>query len=257
MEELRLKARIAALYEGKSETAERFRYGLLIADIATVLFLVVVTYFHGAPWTRWADLAFGIYLGLDYLARLWIAPKKGAFVFNLLNIADLIAMASLIFPLVGKLSFLRSLRILRVLRTYRVQKTLREDFPVFRKHEDVILSAVNLIIFVFIMTELVFVTQVDINPEVKNFLDAMYFTITTLTTTGFGDVTLIGEHGRLISILIMVFGVSLFLRLIQTMFRPSKVRFTCEDCGLFLHEADAVHCKHCGSVLNIPSDGHV
>lgn len=258
MEELRLKGRIAALYEGKSETAERFRYALLIADIATVLFLVVVTYFHGEPWLRWADLLFGIYLALDYLARLWIAPRKGAFVLNLLNLADLVAMISLIVPVVGgTLTFLRSLRILRVLRTYRVQQTLREDFPVFKRHEDVILSAVNLVIFVFIMTEMVFVTQVEINPGVENFLDAMYFTITTLTTTGFGDITLQGEHGRLISILIMVFGVSLFLRLIQTIFRPSKVRYTCEDCGLFLHESDAVHCKHCGAVLNIPSDGHV
>lgn len=85
----------------------------------------------------------------------------------------------------------------------------------------------------------------------------MYFTVTTLTTTGFGDITLKGEVGRLLSILIMVFGVSLFLRLIQTMFRPSKVRFTCQQCGLFLHEADAVHCKHCGAVLNIPSAGDV
>lgn len=258
MRERSLKARIGALYEGRSAAAERFRYALLLADIATVLFLVVVTYYQGAPWIRWADLAFGLYLGLDYLARLWIAPKKGPFVLNLLNLADLVAMASLIIPLVGgTLSFLRSLRILRVLRTYRVQKTLREDFPVFRRHEDVILSAVNLAIFVFVMTELVFVTQVSINPEVGNFLDALYFTVTTLTTTGFGDVTLRGEHGRLISILIMVFGVSLFLRLIQTIFRPSKVRFTCQDCGLFLHEADAVHCKHCGAVLNIPSDGSV
>ncbi|MBX9458356.1 MAG: potassium channel family protein [Rhizobium sp.] len=258
MEELRLKARIAALYEGKSETAERFRYGLLLADITTVLFLVVVTFYHGEPWIVWVDFAFGLYLGLDYLARFWISSRKGAFVLNLLNIADLIAMVSLFIPLVGgTLSFLRSLRILRVLRTYRVQKTLREDFPLFKRHEDVILSAVNLVIFLFVMTELVFVTQVTINPEVENFLDAMYFTVTTLTTTGFGDITLKGEHGRLISILIMVFGVSLFLRLIQTMFRPSKVRFTCQDCGLFLHEADAVHCKHCGAVLNIPSDGSV
>lgn len=36
----------------------------------------------------------------------------------------------------------------------------------------------------------------------------------------------------------MVFGVSLFLRLIQTMFRPNKMRYTCQHCGLFLHEAD-------------------
>ena len=76
MEELRLKARIAALYEGKSEAAERFRYALLIADIATVLFLVVVTYFHGAPWIKWVDLLFGIYLGVSMWAGLWLRDPR-------------------------------------------------------------------------------------------------------------------------------------------------------------------------------------
>ena len=90
MEELRLKARIAALYEGKSEAPERFRYALLIADIATVLFLVVVTYFHGAPWIKWVDLLFGIYLGLDYLARFWIASKKCRTVSRLVGISALL-----------------------------------------------------------------------------------------------------------------------------------------------------------------------
>jgi voltage-gated potassium channel len=33
------------------------------------------------------------------------------------------------------------------------------------------------------------------------------------------------------------------------------VRYECPDCGLFLHENDAVCCKHCGKVLNIASDG--
>jgi voltage-gated potassium channel len=258
MEEWRLRGRIAALYEGNSAQAHTFRYCLLLADIATILFLVATTFYHGARWVMYIDLALGVYIALDYFARLWIANRTRDFILNPLNLTDLVSMLSMFAPLIGtNLSFLRSLRILRLLRSYRLQKRLRADFPFFQQHEDVILSAVNLVVFLFIMTELVFVTQVRINPQVNNFLDAMYFTVTTLTTTGFGDVTLKGEIGRLLSIVIMVFGVSLFLRLIQTMFRPSKVRFTCEDCGLFLHENDAVHCKHCGAVLNIPSDGHV
>jgi voltage-gated potassium channel len=177
-------------------------------------------------------------------------------VINPLNLADLVALISFLAPLLGEyFAFLRSLRVLRLLRSYRLQKRLREDFPYFRRNEDIILSAVNLFVFIFVMTEVVFVSQVHSNPNVRNFLDAMYFTITTLTTTGFGDITLQGETGRLLSILIMVFGVSLFLRLIQTMFRPSKVRYTCSQCGLFLHERDAVHCKHCGAILNIPNEG--
>ena len=258
MADLRLKARIAALYEGNSRAANRFRYILLLIDFITILFLVVTTFHHGSEWTMWVDIILGAYIALDYFARLWIAPRKREFVLNPINIADFISMLSLLAPLVGfSLSFLRSLRIIRVLRSYRLQKRLRQDFAFFREHEDVVLSAINLLIFLFIMTEIVFVSQVSINPQVANFLDALYFTVTTLTTTGFGDITLKGEFGRLLSIIIMVFGVSLFLRLIQTIFRPAKVRFTCDACGLFLHDSDAVHCKHCGKVLNIPSDGVV
>ena len=53
----------------------------------------------------------------------------------------------------------------------------------------------------------------------------------------------------------MIVGISLFLRLAQAVFRPGgKVRHPCPRCGLQRHDADAVHCKACGLVLNIPND---
>ncbi|HKU70347.1 MAG TPA: hypothetical protein VJQ51_05875, partial [Burkholderiales bacterium] len=64
-----------------------------------------------------------------------------------------------------------------------------------------------------------------------------------------------GPGGRILAVIIMVVGVGLFLRLLQSIFRPNKVRFECPDCALRLHDADAVHCKHCGRVLPIPDDG--
>ena len=253
-----LKEKISDLYEGNAPQAHRFRYMLLITDIIVIAFLIVSTFFYGHAVIEWLDVMFGVYLALDFFARVWISRSKPAFFLSPLNIADFVAMISFLAPLLGEnFAFLRGLRVLRLLRSYRLQSKLRQDFAYFRRHEDVIMSATNLFIFIFLMTELVFVTQVRSNPHVTNFLDAMYFTIAALTTTGFGDVTLQGQSGRLLSIIIMIFGVSLFLRLIQTMFRPSKVRFTCDKCGLFLHENDAVHCKHCGAVLNIPSDGAV
>lgn len=251
-----LKTKIESLYEGDSREAHNFRYTLLIIDAITILFLIISTFFYGVIYIEWADIFFGTYLALDYLARLWISPRKFNFMLHPLNLADAAAMLSFLAPLLGEsFAFLRGFRILRLLRSYRLQNKLRQDFAYFKKNEDVIISATNLFVFIFIMTELVFVTQVGHNEEVRNFIDAMYFTIATLTTTGFGDVTLDGQLGKILSIVIMIFGVSLFLRLIQTIFRPSKVRFTCDSCGLFLHESDAVHCKHCGKVLNIASDG--
>lgn len=256
MRHLTSKDRLNELYHGPSRAAHRFRYALLAIDMVTVAFLIVSTFFYGAPVIEWLDLLFGLYLAMDYAARIWIAPRRFAFIINPLNIADLVAMLSFLAPLLGEnFAFLRALRILRLLRSYRLQSKLRQDFAYFRRHEDIILSATNLLMFVFIMTELVFVTQVNINPNVTNFLDAMYFTTAALTTTGFGDITLEGKNGRMLTIVIMIFGVSLFLRLVQTIFRPSKVRYACRQCGLFLHENDAVHCKHCGSMLNIPNEG--
>jgi voltage-gated potassium channel len=103
----------------------------------------------------------------------------------------------------------------------------------------------------------VYVTQHLINPQISNYVDALYFTITTLTTTGFGDITPKDPGGRLLAVVIMLVGVSLFLRLLQAIFRPNKVRFECPDCGLMAHDIDAVHCKHCGRVLHIKDEGAV
>jgi voltage-gated potassium channel len=253
-----LKQRIAELYEGSSKTARRFRYTLLVLDLVTILFLIGSTFFYGNDIVEGIDTLFGIYITLDFFLRFWIANKKPVFFLSPLNLADLVVIVSFLAPLLGEnFAFLRSLRMLRLLRSYRLQDSLRKDFLYFRQHEDIIMSATNLFIFIFIMTELVFVTQVGDNPNIHNFLDAMYFTIAALTTTGFGDVTLQGDAGRVLSIIIMIFGVTLFMRLIQAIFRPSKVRSVCDACGLFLHEHDAVHCKHCGKVLAIPSDGNV
>jgi voltage-gated potassium channel len=105
------------------------------------------------------------------------------------------------------------------------------------------------------LRHLVYATQEAGNPAIENYADALYFTVTTLTTTGFGDITLTGTTGRLLSVLIMIFGVSLFIRLAQTVFRPAKLHYDCPDCGLSRHDADAVHCKHCGAVIKLPTEG--
>jgi voltage-gated potassium channel len=57
--------------------------------------------------------------------------------------------------------------------------------------------------------------------------------------------------------MIMIFGVTLFLRLVQVLLRPDKVRFPCPVCALQRHDRDAVHCKACGTVLNIPDEGAI
>jgi voltage-gated potassium channel len=120
----------------------------------------------------------------------------------------------------------------------------------------VIHAALNLAVFVFMISAVVYVTQREINPKIEDFVDALYFTVAALSTTGFGDITLLGStSGELLSIAMMFVGITLFFRLAQAAFRPSgKVLHPCPQCGLQRHEPDAVHCKACGQVLNIPND---
>jgi len=252
-----LRSKVKALYEGRSDKAIRFRYGLLAFDIATVLFLVVSSFFNSSA-IEIADAVIGVIILADVLARLWISDSRLRTLLHPLGIIDLIVVFSLLAPIVGEgFAFLRVLRMLRLLRSYELLARLRMDFPWFRRNEQMALSALNLAIFMFIMTAIVYETQHASNPKIANYLDALYFTVTALTTTGFGDIVLEGPWGRLISVVIMIFGVSLFLRLVQVMLRPLKVIHKCPQCGLKRHEYDAVHCKACGHILNIEDEGAI
>jgi voltage-gated potassium channel len=246
---------IRNLYEGDSITAQRFRYGLLIFDVATILFLIASSFLHWGG-TEYLDYVIGSLILADVIARVWISNAPWKTLLHPFGLLDLVVVVSLLAPLVGEgLAFLRVARTVRLLRSYQLLHRLRKDFTWFVRHEQTVLSALNLGIFIFIMTAIVYETQHKTTPDIANYADALYFTVSALTTTGFGDIVLPGTSGRMIAIVIMTFGVSLFLRLIQVMLRPTKILHKCSHCGLKRHEVDAVHCKACGNLLNIEDEG--
>jgi voltage-gated potassium channel len=245
------------IYFGSGTECYRFRYGVLAFDIATILFIIVSSFLPRDPVLEWIDFFFGIVLLIELLARLFASRKVSRELLHPATWADVVAIASFLAPLVGEgAGFLRVLRTLRLLHSYQVVARLRADSRWFRSNEEVVVAIVHLAVFLYVMSAVVYETQHWSNPGIQNYVDALYFTVTALTTTGFGDITLAGTSGRLISVVIMIFGVTLFLRLVRSLLRPNKVRFPCPVCGLQRHEPDAVHCKACGTVLNIPDEGH-
>jgi voltage-gated potassium channel len=245
-------------YDSDTRDGHRFRYGLLAFDITTILFIVVSSFLPRTEAVEWLDMIFGIAILADLTARLLISRKRLRELAHPATWADMIAAVSFLAPVVGEAAgFLRILRTVRLLHTYQLLARLRRDSHWFRRHEDVILAAVHLSVFIFIMTGVVYETQHQSNPGIANYADALYFTVTALTTTGFGDITLPGTLGRLISVVIMILGVTLFLNLARAVLQPAKVRFRCPTCGLLRHEPDAVHCKACGELLNIPDEGRI
>lgn len=251
-----IRARLTALYEGDGPAARAYGYFLLAFDISMIVYVVVSSFYIGAITIEITDVLLGIFIVFDFVARIIVSRNRWHAIFNPAGMADVVVILSLLAPIAGEgFAFLRVVRTLRLLRSYHLLKQLRGDFLYFRRNEATLFAIINLGLFIFVTTALVFETQHGSNPEIRNYADALYFTVTTLTTTGFGDITLPGPTGRLLSVAIMIFGVSLFVRLIQVLFRPPKVDYECPDCGLARHDPDAIHCKHCGRVLHIRSEG--
>ena len=234
----------------------RFRYGLLAFDIVTVLFIVGTTFIPRNNVVEMLDVVFGVLILADFASRIFISNRRVRDLTHFSTLADVAAIASFLAPVVGEgVGFLRILRTIRLLRSYHLLSQLRADSAFFRRHEEVFFAVTNLAVFIFIMTGVVYETQHYSNTLIVNYADALYFTVAALTTTGFGDITLPGTTGRMITVVIMIFGVTLFFNLARALISPNKVRFACPDCGLQRHDADAVHCKACGRLLNIPDEG--
>ena len=245
------------LYHGESKAAIRFRFALLTVDLATITFFVVLSMAAvQAQWVNILNYVIAVYLIADVTARGVLRKRRLLFLVWPTTIADILVVISLLLvPFVQSLAFLRLLRALRLLQSYHMVRDLRRIYPFFRKNESVIHAVLNLLVFIYIVSALVLVLQTGRNPMIGNYLDALYYTVTTLTTTGFGDIVLTGRSGKMLSIVIMIAGFALFLRLIQTIFRPPQVKHRCPDCGLTEHDCDAVHCKHCGRVIDIETEG--
>lgn len=251
-----LRRAVRGLYYGDSRTARVFRYALLAFDIVTVAFFIVSSMVAHEGAFIVVDLAIAALLVVDYLARATAANRPWRFPLRFDSLVDLVVIGSLLAPLfLHNFAFLRVVRMLRLLRSYHLLKQLRDTSKWFRRHEEVVQSTINLFVFVFVVTAVVFVLESQTNPAIGNYFDALYYTVSTLTTTGFGDITMDDTVGRIMTILIMVFGVALFLRLLQTIFRPPKVTYECPTCGLTKHDPDAVHCKHCGETVHITTEG--
>lgn len=250
-----LRHSLQRLYEGDSKHARRFRYGLFAFDVFVILSFLVESIVIGAGWAGVLNYALLMPLTLDFCVRVFIAARPRGLLLSPVTWTDLVVIVTLLLPVLEDLAFLRVLRIYRMFHSFRFQRTLRADSAFFKRNEEIVESVLNLLLFIFVVSAVVFVLQKDRNEEIGTYIDALYYTVTTLTTTGFGDVVLEGNGGRLLAVLIMVLGFGLFLRLVQTIVRPAKVAYRCRTCGLSRHDHDAVCCKACGNSLNIETTG--
>ncbi len=98
----RSKAWVRQLYEGGSLAAHRFRYGLLVFDLVTLLFIVVTSFVPRNPAVEVLDVLFGIVMLADFCARFFISNHRLRDLLNPLTWVDIAAIASFLAPLAGE-----------------------------------------------------------------------------------------------------------------------------------------------------------
>lgn len=203
------------------------------------------------------DTVLLILFAVEYLVRLWCAEDKVKFIFSFFSIIDLLAILPFFFGFVN-VSFIRIFRWFRILRLVRFLELKKSVFRISTE-DGVIFSRIlfTLLAIIFVYSGLIYQVEHPANPEsFGTFLDAVYFSVVTMTTVGFGDVTPISEAGRFLTILMILTGIALIpwqlgdliKQLVKT---GNQVETVCQSCGWSVHDANARFCKMCGTNLDV------
>lgn len=207
----------------------------------------------------------------EYGARLYGARNRRRQLLDIYGIFDLIAilptLSLLTLPFFGvsvNLGFIKEIRIFKVFRIFRFLRFTADPHFFFGTISAKVLEIVRLFITIlmifFISSGLFFYVESDVNQQVATFGDAFYFTVVTLTTVGFGDITPISEPGKWVTVLMIISGIILIPWQVSRLVREwihiaTKKETICEKCGLRYHDKDASNCKACGHIIYQEYDG--
>lgn len=203
------------------------------------------------------DLGILVVFTIEYSCRFWSANNKKKFFLSGFSLIDLLA----IFPLVFGIIDIRFIRVFRWFRLLRIIRFWRLETKLLGAKTDDTIAFVRIFLtlfsLIFIYAGLIFQVESPGNQEhLRNFFDAFYFVVVTMTTVGYGDVTPLSEPGKAMTLMMILTGV-LFIpwqlrELVIQIQKPSDlIEKKCLTCDLSHHDTDANFCKKCGSKLEL------
>jgi voltage-gated potassium channel len=211
-----------------------------------------------------AEWIFTILFTIEYALRLLSVGRPMKYAKSFFGVIDLLAFLptylSVLIP--GSQLFL-VIRVLRVLRIFRVLKLL--PYLIEAQLLMKALAASRRKIMVFLFTVLLAVVIMGsfmyiIEGEENGFTSiplSIYWSIVTLTTVGYGDLSPQTPLGQMLASVIMIFGYGLIA--VPTgivsveIARKSIGKIStqaCLQCSAEGHDSDAKFCKFCGADLN-------
>jgi voltage-gated potassium channel len=256
------------IFEADTPAGKAFDIALLWAIIlsVTVVFLESIqslklqfgNIFYILEW------CFTILFTIEYVLRLICVNRSIRYARSFFGIVDLLAiLPTYISLLIAGSQYLLVIRILRLLRVFRIFKLTH-----FIKQADVLkraLAASRLKITVFLFAVLSIVVIIGAlmyvieGPEhgFINIPTSIYWTIVTLTTVGYGDISPQTPVGQFLASIVMLTGYAIIavptgivsVEIAEATRRSAQLR-VCPNCLREGHDIDAIHCKYCGHELN-------
>lgn len=144
----------------------------------------------------------------DFFYRLYKAPSKLRFLrWGWIDFVSSIPMFSAF--RVGKM--VQSIRVLRLLRAFRSVKVLGQYLLRNRSHNTfVTVAAISCFMALAGSMGILTIEKGAESGNIKNASDALWWSIVTITTVGYGDRYPVTDGGRIIAAILMTAGVGLF-----------------------------------------------
>ena len=241
--------------------------GVILLSVIIVMLETVkgfdIKYHHELIILEWVITVF---FTLEYILRIISIQKPWKYIFSFYGIIDLIATIPMYFSLffVGT-SVLTVVRALRLLRLFKILKHPQFSSQSTHLKEALIASKGKILIFIyFMLISSIIIGSIMYVVEGKeggftSIPISIYWTIVTLTTVGYGDISPITPLGQAIASVVMIMGYGIIAvptGIVSAEFansnrkKPRSERINpCNACGTEGHEFNAKYCFHCGAAL--------
>ncbi len=214
---------------------------------------------------RSAEWVFTGLFTVEYLLRLFCVRRPLKYAFSFFGIVDLLAILptylSLFFVGTQALIVIRALRLLRVFRVFKLVRyvgeasVLMEAMRASRAKITVFLVAVLSIILI-VGSSMYLIEGGQPESGFTSIPASIYWTIVTMTTVGFGDITPQTLAGKTLASAVMILGYGIIAvptgivtAELSTARRKTITTQSCPVCAREGHDVDATHCKFCGAKL--------